>query len=306
MLDNVPRATEIGEATHRLLVKADVYGRWPTPVDDIVTAAGLTEPQHSMLSDFVLEQAPAHLRQAVRKLRHKVRALLDRKEREIHIDPAAATAGRIAYLKLHEVSHDIFSWQKEPGYADDDDHLSPANKKIFEQQANRGAAELLFQRYLFTSIARDYALGMAAVLDLSQIVGASVHATMRRFVECHHAAIAGVVMNPSPCSASPLAYRRCEVVCSSAWQQRFGDACWPRVLYSQPYEFVSTANQARTSGVPVRSQFTLPDLSSQAVQLNADVYCNYYKQLALIWVPRRETLRRRRIIVPALTSSQGD
>ncbi len=305
MLDNVPRGTDIADATHRLLVRADAYGRWPTPVDDIVAAAGLIEPQHSMLSDFVLEQAPAHLRQAIRKLRGKVRALLDRKEREIHIDPAAATAGRVAYLKLHEVSHDIFSWQQEPGYADDDGHLSPAIKIIFEQQANRGAAELLFQRELFTAMARDYSIGMAAVLDLSQRVGASAHATMRRFVECHDAVIAGVVMEPSPYSGSPLAYRRCEVVRSLAWQQRFGDACWPKILYRQPYEFVATAAQARLSGVPAGSQFTLPDLDNQAIHLNADVYCNYYKQLALIWVPRREALRRRRIIVSALTSARG-
>jgi hypothetical protein len=297
MLNNVPRGTDIGEATHRLLLRADAYGRWPTPIDDIVAAAELIEPRHSMLSDLVLEQAPAHLRRAIRKLRGKVRALLDRKEREIHIDPAARTAGHIAYLKLHEVTHDICDWQKEPGYADDDGNLSPAVKKIFERQANAGAAELLFQRSQFTAMARDYAIGMAAVLDLSQTVGASTHATMRRFAECHNAPVAAVVMESSPCSASPLGYRRCEVVRSQAWQQRFGSACWPPVLYRQPYTFITTANQARASGAPVLSQFTLPDLDNQAVQLNAEVHSNYYKLLALIWVPRRETLRRRRIII---------
>jgi hypothetical protein len=305
MLNDVPRGTDIGEATHRLLLRADAYGRWPTAVGDIVAAAGLIEPRHSMLSDLVLEQAPAHLRRAIRKLRGKVRALLDRREREIHIDPDARTAGHISYLKLHEVTHDICDWQKEPAYADDDHHLSPAVRKIFEWQANCGAAELLFQRGQFTAIARDYAISMAAVLDLSQTVGASAHATMRRFVECHDAAVAGVVMELSPCSISPLGYRRYEVVHSRAWQQRFGVACWPRVLYRQPYGFVTTANHARASGVPMRSQFTLPDLNNQPVQLNAEVYCNYYRLLALIWVPRRETLRRRRIIVPSLTSAHG-
>lgn len=303
MLNDVPRGTDIGEATHRLLLRADAYGRWPTPVDDIVAAADLVEPRHSMLSDLVLEQAPAHLRRAIRKLRGKVRALLDRKEREIHIDPAARTAGHIAYLKLHEVTHDICDWQKEPGYADDDGNLSPAVRKIFERQANCGAAELLFQRSQFTGMARDYAIGMAAVLDLSQTVGASTHATMRRFAECHDVAVAGVVMELSPCSVSPLGYRRQEVVRSRAWQQRFGDACWPRVLYRQPYAFIATASRARAMGVPVRSQFTLPDLNNQPVQLYAEVFCNYYRLLTLIWVPRRETLRQRRIIVPSLTSA---
>ena len=76
------------------------------------------------------------MRRAIRGLRGKVRALLDREEREIHIDPTARTAGHINYLKLHEVTHEICDWQKEPAYADDDG-LSPAVKKIFERQGER-------------------------------------------------------------------------------------------------------------------------------------------------------------------------
>ena len=95
MLEDIPDHDAIAKETHRLLRKADAYGRWPTPIDDIIAAAGLVEPQHSMLSNFILEQAPSHLRRAVRKVSGKVRALLDRKEREIHIDPAANTEGRV-------------------------------------------------------------------------------------------------------------------------------------------------------------------------------------------------------------------
>lgn len=305
MLDDVPDGKAIAKTTHQLLLKADAYGRWPTPVDDIVAAADLVEPQHSMLSNFVLEQAPAHLRRAIRKLGGKVRALLDRKEREIHIDPAANTEARVAFLKLHEVSHDIFPWQKELGYADDDAHFSPAIKKVFERQANCGAAELLFQRDAFTDLARQYAIGMAAVLDLAQIVGSSAHATLRRFVECHDATVAGVVLEPSPCSLDPLAYRRHEVVRSTEWERRFGSEYWPRVLRQQPYGFVAAATEARTSGTPVRSQFVLPDVDSQPVALDADAYSNHYRLLALIWVPRREMLRRRRIILPSDVLARG-
>jgi hypothetical protein len=64
-----------------------------------------------MLSDFVLEQAPAHLRSAMRKLRLKVRAVLDRGAREIHVGPAIHNQGQISFKKLHEVGHDICPWQ---------------------------------------------------------------------------------------------------------------------------------------------------------------------------------------------------
>jgi hypothetical protein len=305
MIDDVPDGKAIGAATHQLLLKADAYNRWPTPVDDIVTAADLVEPEHSMLSNFVLDQAPAHLRRAIRKLGGRVRALLDRKEREIHIDPTANTEGRVAFLKLHEVSHDILPWQKELGYADDDAHLSPRIRKVFERQANCGAAELLFQREGFGDLARDYAIGMAGVLDLAQVVGSSAHATLRRFVECHDATVAGVVLEPSPCSLDPLGYRRHEVVRSVAWARRFGSGHWPTVLHPEPYGFIASASKASVSSTAIRSAFSLPDVDNQPVRLHTDVYSNHYRLLALIWIPRREVLKRRRIIVPTNAIRRG-
>jgi hypothetical protein len=299
MLSEVPDGKAIGQAADRLLRKADAYGRWPTPVDDLISAADLVEPDHSMLSNFVLEQAPAHLRGIIRKLGGRVRAVLDRKEREIHVDPSIHNEGRIAFHKLHEVSHDILEWQKALGFADDDATLSPGTRKLFEWQANQGAAELLFQRDRFKEVAREYTTGMATVLELGAMVGSSTHAAFRRFVEVQEFAVAGVVMDVSPCQRDPLAYRRHEVICSESWEAQFGGpGAWPSVLRSLPYAFVSSAEAATTSGVAIRVNFVLPDLRNEPVTLNADVYCNQYVILVLVWIPRREHLRRRRIIVP--------
>jgi hypothetical protein len=299
MLSEVPDGKTIGQAADRLLRKADAYGRWPTPVDDLIAAADLVEPDHSMLSNFVLEQAPAHLRGIIRKLSGRVRAVLDRKEREIHVDPAIQNEGRRSFHKLHEVSHDMFDWQKALGFADDDATLSLSTRKLFEWQANQGAAELLFQRNGFRDLAREYTTSMAAVVELAALVGSSAHATFRRFVEVQEFAVAGVVMDISPCDRDPLAYRRHEVICSESWETQFGGtSAWPKVLRGQPYTFVTSAESARTAGCAVHLNFVLPNLRNEAVSLNAEVYCNQYRFFVLIWVPRREHLRRRRIIVP--------
>jgi hypothetical protein len=304
MLSKVPDGKAIGQAADRLLRKANAYDRWPTPVDDLVAAADLVEPEQSMLSNFVLEQAPTHLRGAIRKLKGRVRAVLDRKEREIHVDPTIQHEGRLAFLKLHEVSHDIFEWQKALGFADNDATLSPSIRKLFDWQANQGAAELLFQRERFKELAREYTTSMAAVLELASTVGSSAHAAFRRFVEVQDAAVAGVVMDVSPCQRNPVAYRRYEVLCSESWEQRFGGiGSWPIVLRDQPYAFVTAAEQARRAGGTTRGDFVLPDLRNEPVRLNAEVYCNQYRLLVLVWAPRREHLRRRRIIVPARASA---
>src|SRR4051812_28326881 len=111
MRAEVEGAEAIRREVEQLLRKAAVKGHLPTPVDEIIAAAGLTEPRHSLLSNFVLAQAPEHLRRAARKVSFKIRALLDRREREIHVDPTIHHRGRIAFKKLHEVTHEILPWQ---------------------------------------------------------------------------------------------------------------------------------------------------------------------------------------------------
>ena len=165
MAAEVPDAEAIRKEAERLLRKADVRGRLPTPVDDIIAAADLLEPEHSLLSNFIIDQAPAHLQRAMRRIRFKVRAVLDRKAREVHVDPSIQHRGRLAFKKLHEVTHDILPWQRELAYADDDATLSWTTKRLFEWQANHGAAELLFQRDLLADMASQYEIGMAGVLE---------------------------------------------------------------------------------------------------------------------------------------------
>lgn len=297
MSPEAPRVSDIRTAAERLLRRADADGRLPTPVDDIVAAAGLIQPEHSMLSDFVLEQAPAHLRSAMRKLRLKVRAVLDREAREIHVDPAIHNQGQIAFKKLHEVGHDICPWQRDRGYADDDETLSWSTSRGFEREANLAAAELMFQRTLLRDMAAQYEIGIPAVLELAGQIGSSGHAAFRRFIETHRWAVAGVVLDVSPRSRDPLAYQRREVVASPAWEERFGPVVnWPSVLRPVPYSFITRCSEAATTRSVVSETFRFPDLRSEQVDLNVELYSNSYKLFVLLWVPRRERFRRRRLL----------
>jgi hypothetical protein len=298
-----PDERDIERHTRALLKRAETKGQFPTPVDDIIEAAGLTQPKESFLSPSVIAEAPAHLQIKIRRLSGKVRAMLDRKEREIHVDPSIHNRGRVNFHKLHEVSHDIYPWQSDLGYADDDATFAASIKAKFEVQANIGASNLLFQHEHFQDLARQYAIGHAAILELSKLVGASGHATFRRFVKVSDAVVAGVVLDLSPSSRDPLGYRRDEVVISEKWGEQFGEGSWPGTLLARPYTFVEMAEDARTSGVPVSSGCVLPNLRNEPTSLNVELYSNQYRLFALIWKPRRETLRRRRIIMPGVASA---
>jgi hypothetical protein len=294
MLDDLASGKEIARLSEELLSRADAAGRWPTPVDDIVEAAELDEPEDSPFSLAFLRSAPKYLRKAVALVdSRKIRAVLDRRERSVHIDPSIEHSGRRSFLRLHEVSHDHFPWQSALAYADDESTLSPRTQRLFEQEANQGAAELLFQGRRFLKMAGDYRIGMAAVGDLARHVDASLRATLRRYAESHSAAVCGIVLQPSPLRSEPLTFRRHEVTQSAVWTERFGSS-WPRVLDETSFPFLQVIGDPQVGGLD--GALTLPDLDCQPVPIRVEALSNRFAVLLLLWVPRRERLKRKRVL----------
>jgi hypothetical protein len=297
MLRDLAAEDEIAAASERLLRAADARGRLPTPVEDLVEAAGLTPSDELPFDESVLKRAPAHLADAVRRLglRHKIHAMLDRHERLVYLNPDIQQESRRRFRALHEVGHDILPSQNRPGYADNALTLSWSAHSASERDANQTAAELLFQRELFRQIANGYSIGMAAVIELADLFGASYHAAFRRYTETHQALTAGIVLDHSPCSADPLSFRRREAVCSASWERRFGRPdSWPTVLSAPAFGFVVEAREAAMWQSKTAGELRFPDLGNELRGLSVEAFSNTYRVLVLLWEPRRETLRRRR------------
>ena len=303
MLADLDSHADIARLTDRLLRAADAYGRLPTPVADIVSAAGLAEAPATFLTESSIAAMPSHLHGVLRRMAGRVHAVLDRKTREVHINPATDLAGQRAFKRLHETAHDLFPWQHVDdgalGYADDELSLSPRTTILFEREANQGAAELLFQRERFAEIAADYATSCATVVELATRFGASRHATFRRYVESHRGVVVGVVLGAAPCDREPLTYRRREAMCSATWLARFEDpATWPTVLREDPFGFVEQARACTALGSPC-GIWRHPDRDNEITTFHIEAMSNSYRTFVLIWLPRRERLKRRRVLAPA-------
>lgn len=303
MLEDLPSHKDIARLTDRLLREADAYGRLPTPVTDILAAAELVEAPQTFLGATAIAQAPAHLRGILSRMSGKVHAVLDRRTREVHVNPATDLAGQQAFKRLHETSHDLFTWQHvddgHNGFADDQWTLSPKTQILFEREANQGAAELLFQRDRFATIASDYAVSSGAVIELAERFGSSIHAAFRRYVETHRGAVAGVVLATGPCEREPLAFVRKEAICSDSWRTRFEDpAVWPRVLRADPFAFVEQARACAGFGPPA-GEWRYLDRTNETTILKAEAMSNTYRTFVLIWLPQRERFKRRRIVASA-------
>lgn len=293
-MSDTPASTEkIRAHTERLLRQADAVDRWPTPVEDILAASKLEEVAESPFSASMIARAPEHLRHAVRLLKTgKVRAVLDRRARVVHIDPSIDNAGRRHFVALHEVTHDLLPWQRELAYADNDASLSPSVRRTFEREANQGAAELFFQGPRFAKIAANYEIGIGAVDALHKHTGASLRATLRCYAETHRHALCGIVLPRSPAQAAPLGYRRNEISASAAWVQRFGRS-WPQLMTTDGFPFLSCAQD------PQQREFVWPDLDNTSVALHAEMIKTPYNILMLVWIAKRERLKRRVRIVQA-------
>lgn len=284
---------EIAEEADRLLRHAGALGRLPTPVDDLVAAADLTEPEESMLSASVLKFAPTHLRDAVARLAGRVRGLVDRRALEVHLAPEVTHQARRNFIRLHETGHHILPWQSDLAYADDDSTLSPSVRATFELEASQCAADLLFQGKRFTVDAADLAIGLPAVIKAAEMYGASLRSGLRRYTETHRAAMVSIVLDPSPFTLDPLRYRRHEVNASAQFVDRFGELIRPSLLSVARYPFVALAAAAMATGEVVTGEWRLTDLRGDGVELHVDALATGYNVLVLAWVPISERTRRR-------------
>lgn len=290
MLADLPSGDDIAEHVGRLLRLAEVGERLPTPVEDIVDAAGLTKTDEIFISESMLSRAPATMRRLLRSVVTKIAGVLDRRERVIQI-ASTNSAERERFVTCHEVTHAILPWQADLAVLGDNRRtLSPRVTNLFEREANQGAAEILFQQDMLERMARDYPILISTPVVLAECFGASIHATFRRWVESIDAAACGLVLDTKLVEGRR---RRYEQIITPRWLQQFGSDWFPKEMDAQAFPF---AGRARVEGT-----FPIIDVNGSLAEVRYDTLQTPYRRFALLWLPQRESLvarhRRRPIVV---------
>jgi hypothetical protein len=287
VLEGLASGDDIARETDRLLKRAGAYDRFPTPVDDIVQAAGLAEAPDFVLDESAIARVPRQFRAALRRASAKLQGALDRRERVVHVSDLVTNEGKRNFVKLHEVTHAVLPHQQQMLYADNHETLSPTVKAIFEQEANQGAAELLFQRDRFTDDARGLEVGVAAVAHLAARYGASLHATFRRYAETHRLPV--MVIRLSAEESSDGSYNRYEQPCSAAWVSHFGQPAYPRQLTPARHDFLAAIEHSL-------DEVQIRDLTGCNEVVSVEALQTPYATFLILWVPgRRAVVPRRRV-----------
>jgi hypothetical protein len=297
----LPEEDDVTRQARLLLRDAGVGERLPTPVDDLVECAGLAVSAEAALDEDYIEyfgvreeyqkalgaSSYAALKAALRK----TWGFIDLIDNIIYLDRSVSSQKQ-GFLKLHEVGHKMLPWQRATFLLPDDKAtLAPDIKALFEREANRFAAEALFQGDRFTRQSRDLPLNLETPLSLARWYGTSAHAAIRRFVEVSHRCCAVLILKPprSGTGGEPsfvVAYE----VRSFAFTAQFEGARFPRRLGPE----CALGAALRTGRRYVSGDgLLLPNRDGRRTECGFQTFRNSRSAFALVF-PLSETMRRSR------------
>lgn len=225
-----------------LLKKASAYGRFPTPIQDIVKAAelevenelafdedGLGDLYRSLPNDQKLNI------EVVKKAIGKVEGVLHIDEKKIFLDPKLHKS-RQKFLTLHEVGHHDMPWQRSTFklIEDSESELDESTLDQFEREANCFASDVWFQLDTFTADARDSEFGIGPpIKTLTKRYGTSCYSTLRRYIAVYGRPSALVVCDFDNKVGGVLSVRR--TLESGEFRQLFGSFSLPKQLAPESF-----------------------------------------------------------------------
>jgi Zn-dependent peptidase ImmA (M78 family) len=233
---DLPAKNDIEKISFEVLKNSKSLDIFPTPVDKIVAYSELIVRKDLDVSKI----HPSYVDKANRILKRalsKVRGLFDRKQKTIYLDLSQGF-NRKNFVKLHETAHGILPWQKKINdiLGDDEHTLSPEANEEFEMEANYFASVTLFQHDRFLSELTTLNLSIDAAMHLAKHFGASIHASLRRYVDCSKNRCALLVLENLVKTSKPYCGIR-NFLASPSFAKDFGEIVFPpKVDYS--WQFV--------------------------------------------------------------------
>ena len=172
--------TRIQREAQRALIEASVWGVLPTPVDQVMAAARVTEVEEDVLNPTFVERILNTAQQAGHVLKRalsKVVGVFHAPDGLVFIDRTLAVVKQ-RFVRLHEAAHGFLPWQR-PMYgvvADCEKALDPETADLFDREANVFASEVLFQINTFRDMAEEKPFSIWTPVRLAKTFNASLYA----------------------------------------------------------------------------------------------------------------------------------
>lgn len=268
----------------KVLQEADAFGMFPTPVQDIMGAAKVTEAKDDVLSPSFLTNLRAGVQKAGSKVRSalsKVMGLFLSSERLIFVDRSLLLVKQ-QFIRLHETAHGFLPWQT-PMYGlveDSKEELDPETADLFDREANVFASEVLFQLDTFSDRVADLDFTIWTPVREAKKFGASNYAAIRQYVSKNPRDCTVVVLNKPAFNEAGFEVSLRRSIQSLTFTERFGNIVWPELFgpNDQIGQLVPLEGQ-RASG---QREFFMFDKNKDTVVCRAEAFFTGHNVFILI------------------------
>lgn len=219
----------IKKEAERALKESGALGQFPTPIEDVMAAAGVEEVKEDVLNESFIAKIRKEVGNTLRKAISKVIGLFDARSRLVFIDQTMLAVKK-TFVKLHETAHGFLPWQRDM-YAvveDSKQNLDPDVADLFDREANVFATEVLFQLDNFINETNDQEFGIFVPVRTSKKYGASIYSSIRQYVSKNHRACTVIVLD-APELTENLGFKANlrRLVSSPSFIEQFGELDLP-------------------------------------------------------------------------------
>jgi hypothetical protein len=277
-----------------VLQAADVVDVLPTPLERVAKSAGIAEVVNiGDLPDELVTARPKSWRRILGAYLYRA---------ETAFVDLSQPMGRQRFIFAHETGHKIVPWHAKSFHLDNETCIFRDANEELEDEASFAASLLMFQGARFHTRALDYETGIQAPISLADQYGASMHASIRFYVEHHPEPVALLVAGRHPRSDQTVPIWLS--VESRAFVERFGtfrslmpDRGVP--LAPGAAHPIGTLALAAYNGSDLASEkMRLTDLAGDAATCNIETFFNQH--CLFIMASTRSFFRRgRRITIHA-------
>lgn len=262
------------EIVETLLVESGVASALPTNEFVLLDFLGLRQLSFDFMSDLEF-LGDSH------QIPRDLRAALSLNDRIVAVQSSlGAKRGRFSIL--HEVGHFILPEHRDRLFLDDDQTLSWWTRARLEREANKVAADLLFQGPRFIQEALDFPISCKSILELAPRYAASYEATLRRFTENHVLPCAVLVYDkvakPSESDFTEDQYRLQYTITSEPFRKRF----FAGVETNEPTVSGAELYNARYWGQVIEQDLVVENSDQENWRFETEIFNNGYKIFQLI------------------------